>query len=246
MDAKITDAYQVLMAIDLKSNLIRSVTQSVKNNKGRPITVTCNGLIFENIWGARRYTGQQGIGIESYTDLILETRNSSPINISTKGERPPNMDTDNIRALDVIVPGITTRFMNAFLNRLLEQNYEKGNSIPSLFAKVNIDYRKRLTIGTQALGGPIRYMYLGSGSFQFNEETGVMILDGTFLDPKEYAKNIELYITIQPAQEDQPFDPDEKQGGIPKIYGKSLSRSDSYTRVSLVNNVTDSSIVVEI
>ena len=73
-----------------------------------------------------------------------------------------------------------------------------------------------------------------------------MILDGTFLDPKEYAKNIDLYITIQPAQEDQPFDPDEKQGGIPKIYGKSVDHKISENIISLTEDVSDDGIVIEI
>jgi hypothetical protein len=51
---------------------------------------------------------------------------------------------------------------------------------------------------------------------------------------------------LRARREDQTFDPDAKQGGVPKIYGRSPSRGDSAGRIVVTDKVPKEAKIVKV
>jgi hypothetical protein len=71
-------------------------------------------------------------------------------------------------------------------------------------------------------------------------------LNGKLTESKEYASTHDLYFRLRARREDQRFDPSAKQGGIPKIYGKSPSKGDSAGRIVVTDSVPKNATIVKV
>jgi hypothetical protein len=99
------------------------------------------------------------------------------------------------------------------------------------------------------MGGPIDYMYIGGMDVKstYDEKKNTLTFTNANLTgSKEYAKTHELYFRLRARREDQRFDPDASQGGIPKIYGKSPSKGDSAGRIVVTDSVPKNAMIVAV
>jgi hypothetical protein len=231
-----------------ETGVVNAINNAVKKNKNQPITIIAGVTKIGNISGAKKYKGRQESGSEPYTDVILNTKNKKDINLSLKGEAAPSLAGGGMRGLEAIVPGIAGRFMKAAHKELLKMGLEAGDKVPDVYGKISRVNKEKIVIGTQAMGGPIDYMYIGPMNVKssYDPKKNTLTLNGNLTESKEYAKTHDLYFRLRARREDQRFDPEAEQGGIPKIYGKSPSRGDSAGRIVVTDSVPRNAVIVNV
>jgi hypothetical protein len=109
--------------------------------------------------------------------------------------------------------------------------------------------KTKIVVGTQAMGGPIHYMYIGKMDVrtQYDKNKATLsFLNGNLIEAVEYSKKHDLYFRLRARREDQTFDDTAMSGSIPKIYGKSPSRGDSAGRIVVTNSVPKTANLVDI
>lgn len=224
----------------------KAVDEAVSKNKKNPITLDAGGIRIKNVDGARKYTGRQASGSEPYTDIIVTCKNKKPVNLSLKGEAAPSLAGGGLKGLEAIVPGLAGRFMKAAYDQLIADGVKAGDKVPDIYGKIGPKTKEKIVVGTQAMGGPIDYMYIGPMNVVPTFKDGVLYLNGKLTESKEYAKTHELYFRLRARREDQRFDPDAQQAGIPKIYGRSPSRGDSAGRIVVTDSVPKNAKIVTV
>ena len=231
-----------------ETGVVNAVNKAVKQNKNNPIKVKAGSTTLTNISGAKKYTGRQASGSEPYTDVIFSTKNKKDINLSLKGEAAPSLAGGGLRGLEAIIPGIAGRFMKAAHKKLIGMGVEAGDKVPDVYGKISRINKEKIVVGTKAMGGPIDYMYIGPMDVKstYDTKNNTLTLNGNLTESKAYAKTHDLYFRLRARREDQTFDPDAEQGGIPKIYGRSPSRGDSAGRIVITDSVPKNAVIVEV
>lgn len=225
---------------------ITSISNALRKNKNKPITVVAGDVTLSGVTLARKYTGRQETGSEPYTDIVIANRKNGNIHLSLKGEEAPSLAGGGMRGLELILPGIGAKFMRAAYNELLGRGLKAGDKVPDVYGKIGKSEKRKIVVGNQAVGGPIDYMYIGPMDVKTDFEDGVLTLNGTLTEATEYADENELYFRLRARREDQTFDPKAMAGDVPKIYGKSPSRGDSAGRVVVTDKVPAEAIIVKI
>lgn len=228
--------------------VVKAVNDAVKKSKNKSVNVVAGGTKLDNIAHAKKYTGRQSSGSEPYTDVVFSTKNKRDINLSLKGEAAPSLAGGGMRGLEAIIPGIAGKFMKAAHKKLLAMGLKAGDKVPDVYGKISRTNKEKIVVGTKAMGGPIDYMYIGPMDVRtkYDPKTNILTLNGTLTESSTYAKTHDLYFRLRARREDQTFDPDAEQGGIPKIYGKSPSRGDSAGRIVITDSVPKSAVIVEV
>lgn len=232
-----------------ETGVVDAVKSAIKKNKGNPITIVAGSTKITGVSGARKYTGRQSSGSEPYTDVIFDKKNGKAVNLSLKGEAAPSLAGGGLRGLEAIVPGLAGRFMKAALKKLLEMGIQKGDKVPDIYGKIGPATKEKIVVGTKAMGGPIDFMYIGGMDVRqkYDDKSHTLTFtNATLTESKKYAKTHDLYFRLRARREDQSFDPDAEQGGIPKIYGKSPSRGDSAGRIVVTDKVPKNSTIVTV
>jgi hypothetical protein len=98
------------------------------------------------------------------------------------------------------------------------------------------------------MGGPIDYMYIGPMDVKssYDDRKNILQVNGNLIESKEYAKTHELYFRLRARREDQRFDPESMQGGVPKIYGRSPSRGDNAGRLNVTDSVPKNAVIINL
>lgn len=230
-----------------ETGVVNAVNKAVKDNKKNPITVVAGSTKISGVSAAKKYTGRQSSGSEPYTDVIFAKKSGKAVNLSLKGEAAPSLAGGGLRGLEAIVPGLASRFMKAAFNQLISQGLKKGDKVPDIYGKIGPKTKEKIVVGTSAMGGPIDYMYIGGMDVKssYDSKTNTLTFTNAKLtESKQYAKTHELYFRLRARREDQRFDPDAQQGGIPKIYGKSPSKGDSAGRIVVTDSVPKNAVIV--
>jgi hypothetical protein len=231
-----------------ETGVVSAINKAVKQNKNKPIVVQAGAVKISNVSGAKKYTGRQSSGSEPYTDVIISTKNKKDVNLSLKGEAAPSLAGGGMRGLEAIIPGIAGKFMKAAHKKLIDMGIQEGDKVPDVYGKISRMNKEKIVVGTKAMGGPIDYMYIGPMDVKSNYDPkkNILTLNGNLTESKEYAKTHDLYFRLRARREDQTFDPDAEQGGIPKIYGRSPSRGDSAGRIVITDSVPRNAVIVEV
>ena len=231
-----------------ETGLKNAVEKAVKKNKNNPITVIAGGQKISGVIGARKYTGRQSSGSEPYTDIILTIKNKKSINLSLKGESAPSLAGGGMRGIETIIPGLGNRFMKAAYKELISMGLKGGDKVPDVYAKLPKEIKEKLVIGNLAMGAPIDYMYIGPMDVKssYDDRKNILQVNGNLIESKEYAKTHELYFRLRARREDQRFDPESMQGGVPKIYGRSPSRGDNAGRLNVTDSVPKNAVIINL
>ena len=236
-----------------ESAVVEKIKSAVKKNKNNPITLIAGKTRIEGVIDAEKFSGRQVTGSEPYTDVqifVMRKGKKVPINCSLKGESAPSLAGGGLRGLELAVPGITKKFMNAAHDALINQEkLAMGDKVPDVFGKISSTNKLKIVIGTASMGGPIDYMYIGSMNVtgNYNDTKNELSLNGELIPADVYAKTHDLYFRLRARREDQRFDPDAMDAsGTPKIYSKSPSRGDSAGRIVVTDKVSSKGVTVSI
>lgn len=193
-----------------------NINGAIRINKMSPIKISVGEIIFDKIKRARKYNGRQFGSSELYTDIILDN-NSKSIKISLKEDVVSSVHIPK-KAIDMMIPNLTDKFINAVSSKVLSMGLNENDDLPQiLYGKINRIDKTRLIVGTQSMGGPIDYIYIGSAKAQFNTEEDILQFDGFLIDSKDYAENQEIYLRIM-LKSSAKFRPDMKKEDVIRSY----------------------------
>lgn len=238
-----------------ETGVIGAINKAVKANQQNPINIKAGKVTLEGVIGCKKYTeGRQLGGAEPYTDVVIKFHGSTkktPVNLSLKGEAAPSLAGGGLKGLELAVPGIAKKFMQAAFKHLsTTMKLTLGSKVPDVYGKIDAADKKAIVIGNKAMGGPIHYMYIGKMDVRsdYDEKTNTLTFtNGEMIPAGKYADEHELYFRLRARREDQRFDPLAKDGsGTPKIYGKSPSKGDSAGRIVVTDKVPRQAVVVRI
>lgn len=233
-----------------ETGVVNAVNSAFTKNKKQPITVIAGSTKIANIVKAQKFTGRQLSGSEPYTDVILFAANGKKVNLSLKGESAPSLAGGGLRGLELAVPGLAKKFMQAaFLHLKNKMRLKAGDKVPDVFGKISTADKQKIVVGNFAMGGPIDYMYIGPMDVKssFDQSSATLTLNGTLTPAKKFADTHELYFRLRARREDQTFDPAAKDStGTPKIYGVSPSKGDSAGRIVITDSVPRTAQIVKL
>lgn len=192
------------------------VNGAIRINEMSPIRVNIGDISFDRVTRARKYNGRQFGSSKLYTDIILDN-NSKSIKISLKEDVISSVHIPK-KAIDMMTPNLVDKFLNAVASKILGMGLTENDNLPSiLYGKINRIDKTRLIVGTQSMGGPIDYIYIGTAKAQFNTKEDILLFDGFLLDSKEYAENQEIYLRIV-LKSSAKFRPDMKKQDVIRSY----------------------------
>ena len=236
-----------------ETGVVTKINSAFKSNQKNPITLIAGKTVLEGVVGAEKFKGRQMGGSEPYTDVVIFVMikgKKQSINCSLKGESAPSLAGGGLRGLELAVPGIAKKFMQAAFNELKNNKKLKaGDKVPDVFGKISKKDKIKIVVGNEAMGGPIDYMYIGPMSVvgTYDKKNNVLKLNGALTEAEEYANTHDLYFRLRARREDQRFDPTAKdKDGSPKIYGVSPSRGDSAGRIVVTDKVPSTGVIVNI
>ena len=233
-----------------ETGVVDAITKAVKANKNNPVTVIAGKTSIAGVKKAYKFGGRQESGSEPYTDVVFELHNGKKINLSLKGESAPSLAGGGLKGLELAVPGIAKKFMNAAYTELKnKKKLNPGDKVPDVFGKIGGSDKVKIVVGNAKMGGPIDYMYIGpmtvTGPYDAKKNT--VTLNGAMTEAKAYARSHELYFRLRARREDQRFDPDARdKDGSPKIYGVSPSKGDSAGRIVVTDKVPSTAVIVNL
>jgi hypothetical protein len=236
-----------------ENGVIEKIKSAVKANKNNPITLKAGKTLLEGVIDAEKFTGRQLGGSEPYTDVVIYVMRKGKkvgINCSLKGESAPSLAGGGLKGLELAVPGIARKFMNAAYKKLKDdKKLRMGDKVPDVFGKISSSDKLKIVIGNEQMGGPIDFMYIGPMNVTgaYDPKKNLLPLNGALIEATEYAKTHDLYFRLRARREDQRFDPDAKdKQGTPKIYGVSPSKGDSAGRIVVTDKVPSTGVIVNI
>ncbi|NDB83536.1 MAG: hypothetical protein EB127_12545 [Alphaproteobacteria bacterium] len=236
-----------------ENGVIEKIKSAVKANENNPVTLKAGKTLLEGVIDAEKFTGRQLGGSEPYTDVVIYVMRKGKkvgINCSLKGESAPSLAGGGLKGLELAVPGIARKFMNAAYKKLKDdKKLRMGDKVPDVFGKISGSDKLKIVIGNVQMGGPIDFMYIGPMNVTgtYDPKKNLLPLNGDLIDATEYAKTHDLYFRLRARREDQRFDPDAKdKQGTPKIYGVSPSKGDSAGRIVVTDKVPSTGVIVNL
>jgi hypothetical protein len=227
--------------------VIKDIINQIK--KTGPVNVRAGSVIIKGVTGAKKYSGRQIGGSEPYTDVQL-IAGEKTYNLSLKGETAPSLAGGGLKGLELAVPGIAKKFMQAAYKHLTAKlKLTTGDKIPDIYGQIEPNDKVKIVVGNAAMGGPIDYMYIGpmTVASKYDILTNTLMLNGTLTEAKKYANSHDLYFRLRARREDQRFDKAAKDNfGVPKIYGKSPSRGDTAGRIVVTDKTPSQAEIVKI
>lgn len=229
--------------------VIDKIAQAVRANKQNPVTVVAGKTKIDGVVKAEKYGGRQLTGSEPYTDVVLHCKTAKgvkKVNLSLKGESAPSLAGGGLKGLNLAVPGLAKRFLKA-VHHKLSVKLKIGAKVPDTFGKINRHDKVKIVVGTETMGGPIDFMYIGpmNVSSRYDQKKNECILNGNLTEAVQYATEHDLYFRLRARREDQRFDPTAMdKDGTPKIYGVSPSKGDSAGRIVITDKVPAGAVVV--
>ena len=237
--------------------LINSVNEAFQNRKSKPFSlIASNNTVIHRCISAEKFEGRSSAGTEPYTDVVINLENNISLNLSNKGEEAPSIAGGGIEGLELIVPGLTRKFLHAALKKYIDLGYKDGDIIPDIYGKINDRFKELVVVGNEKMGGPIDYMYIGPMDVTYNQSkvssaAGISYgnevkVNGELIPAKEFARDHDIYLRLRKRRADQPFDTtgtDNK--GFPIIMGKSPSRGDKGRRIVTVKKPPLNAIIVK-
>jgi hypothetical protein len=237
--------------------LINSINEAYENTKNVPFTlIGSNNTVLHSCVSAEKFEGRSSAGTEPYTDVVIHLINNKSLNLSNKGEDAPSIAGGGIEGLELIIPGLTRKFLNAALKKYKDLGYTDGDIIPDIYGKVNNKYKELIVVGNEKMGGPIDYMYIGPMDVFYRQSkvtTGTKTIygnevqvNGELIPAKEFARDHDIYLRLRKRRADQPFVTKETDTkGFPLIMGKSPSRGDKGRRIVTVKKPPLNAIIVK-
>jgi len=120
---------------------------------------------------------------------------------------------------------------------------QQASSLPDMFFELGEDSIKTLFVGTEEMGGPVDYVYIGpmDVTTDWSEDKKELIISGTNIyTVNEYIVHYpKIYLRIRKRRVDQPFAPYESHPILGKsIFGKGVFSGDKTARIVVTNELS--------
>jgi len=192
------------------------------------------------------------LGTEPYTDVVLTLKGHKTMNVSLKGgseagvSSAPSIGGGGLVGLQTLIPDIISRFLTK-ANAWYKKSYKAGDLIPDVYGQLSPQDTLTVLAGSEDMGGPVDYMYVGPMSVVGSFKNNVLTLNGVLTDVNTYAKKHSIFLRIRKRREDQPYAPDLKDAeGNPLILGRSPSKGDSGRRIVLVDRLPSQANLIKL
>lgn len=187
--------HSFINAINAHASLISPVEISA--------TITVN-----NVTNAYKYDNVNCHGKEPYTDVVLSTVNGATYNVSMKGTTSPSIAGGGALGIERVVPGYLAKPLSMAVEYFEQQGFKEGHMFTrkdpaDLFYKIDKDTAKTLLKGTEDIGGPIDYVYVGPMDVSYSVANSQITFNGTLIDVDSLADKEELYVRIRRRSSEQ-------------------------------------------
>ena len=210
-----------------------------------PTTLVAGTGKIAGVIGANKMEGCNKFGCEMYTDVVILTEKGE-VKVSCKGSSAPSIAGGGLLGAKALIPDIVPNFLEAAERWYLENGFKEGDLIPDIYGQLNDKDKMLAVIGTEEIGGPIDYMYVGPMDVKSNFVDGVLTISGDLVPAQEYATTHDIYFRVRKRRHDQPFVPGVKdKSGFPLLLGRSPSKGDRGRRIVFVNKVPKTRNIVE-
>lgn len=232
-------------------NFIFQIKQAIKENKGNPISLVTDAATINGVIKAEKMRKVHRCGSEPYTDVILTVmtqRGKEKVNLSLKGETSPSLAGGGLCGINTVSPGLARKFLRLVHARLMHM-IQPGDKVPDTFGKISRHDKTKIVVGSEPMGGPIDYIYMGPMTVtgQYSMMKNQLRINGNLFDAKTYALSHNLYLRLRARSIEQVFDPLAKDVfGVPKIYSGFPGRKDSPGRLAVTDWVTRNALVVQL
>jgi hypothetical protein len=217
-------------------------------SQDNPVNLLSSDENIENVVDAYKVSGCNKFGCEPYTDVAIITSSGKIINVSCKGTSAPSIAGGGLLGAKALLPSLIPKFLEAAEQWYMQSGYNEGDLIPDLYGVVNDKDKLLAVVGTEEIGGPIDFMYVGPMEVELSHdpENKTLTINGKLTAAKKYAQEHDIYMRIRKRRWDQPFVPGEKdKHGYPLLLGRSPSKGDIGRRIVFVNKVPKTREVVE-
>lgn len=225
--------------VSIKDALIRS--------NGVPITINASCNFLYSVTDAVKIESKNSLGYESYSDVRLTTSNTH-VRISMKGTTSPSLGGGGISGIELISPGLGSRFMKLAHSYFIER-LSPGDKVPEIYGKISDSDKLKIIMGNELIGGPIEYLYIGPMDIksEWYHDLLELRINGVLHNSIDFANSNVLYFRLRARRRDQMFDPTSFDlNGIPRIYGRSPSKGDCSGRLVITNKISENAEVIEL
>lgn len=206
--------------------VIVGINDSISANNGKPITVRCGPTVIKNVIGASKNDGRNGYGKEKYADVLLQLRNGKTLGVSNKMKRAPSLLGGGLETLFDMDPTYMRRVTQKALQAaVMSPKFELGSNkkLTDIFIEFkNKAFLERALHGTEKMGGPVHYMFVGPEDPKHVFNKGILdFTDAEIYSARAYADHVKhFYIRIRRRDAGQIFTNEIDKAGIPFFFKK--------------------------
>lgn len=206
--------------------VIISVNEAVAANNGKPITIRSHSDLIHGVVAAKKREGRNGYGKEPYADVLLYLKSGKILGVSNKMKRAPSLLGGGLETLFDMDPSYMKKVTNKALQAALKSpKFELGSNkkLTDIFIEfANKSFLERAMHGTEKMGGPVHYMFIGPDEPSHTFENGVLeFTDADIYSTREYAQKVKhFFIRIRRRDSGQVFTNEVDRNGIPYFFKK--------------------------
>lgn len=205
---------------------IDAINAAVAANNGKPITIRSGGTIIKQVVSASKNNGRNGYGKEKYADILLTLKNNKVLGVSMKMKRAPSLLGGGLETLFDMDPSYMRRVTQKALQLAIRSpKFELGSN--KKLADIFIEFKNKVFLeralhGTDKMGGPVHYMFIGPEDPQHTFINGILnFSDSDILSTRQYAEKVKhFYIRIRRRDSGQIFTNELDKNGIPLFFRK--------------------------
>ena len=235
------------------------LVEAINSVEGTKTIISKDGSKLTGIAKAEKYEGRAPSGVEPYSDLILTTTDGKKLLVSAKGPSAPTLGSGGITGIRALTkeggnPEIL-QFVVDFYNKAYQyykevvekeglegQNLYKNKLVPDVSVKVPDSILQTLLRGTEAMGGPVDYYYIGPMTVEHQTEGNTVKLNGKFISIDDFIaqKGGELYAHIRKRDGDLYFtDATQELNGatLPLIFAKTPEGQGAQSRFGMIDKI---------
>lgn len=168
-------------------------------NKHPGLTIAGLG---ENITGAQKSDRPHAEGKEPYVDVDI-FRGDEMIGISCKGTAAPSLAGGGIPGIAEAAVDLLPAAADAVAEWLKHEGYQQdqivdASDIPDFFVLIPETYMDQILRGSEKIGGPVDFMYIGPMDVTANVVGDELVLNGEFISVDDYMEQIgDFYLRIR-------------------------------------------------
>lgn len=205
---------------------IQAVNEAVSANNGKEITIKAGSTTIKGVVSAQKNSGYSGYGHEKYADVLLILKSGKVLGVSMKMKKAPSLLGGGLDTLYDMDPSYMKATTNKALQAALRSSkFELGSNkkLADIFIEfTNKSFLERALRGTDKMGGPVHYMFLGPSSPMHSFNKGVLVFtDSVVYSTRQYADKVRhFFIRIRRRDTTQVFTNEIDNQGIPLFFKK--------------------------